>query len=293
MSQEATLHVDFAKVTPEYAKRFPMEMAVLRLGGVYPGEKIEGFKNPYTGNDETEYFGNVGEHCVAVAHCAEVLATSVLGIDDPEAVKIARRGLVHDATKGFEIMRRNAVKAGLIEDAYSAKAYETIRPILEQQGIAADTIEYMINAGAETGHNSMASFVEIQDGNPTLKTKDKLPEMIVHLADDMTHTPIVKAGEVADTFYLTTPERMEAGDFSNKYGWMYKQGFGFDQEGKAVLIEDVAEKNPDLIHVKTYAEWQVWVAREISQHLVAKIDPDVPQESAEQYLKGLVNATLK
>ena len=108
----------------------------------------------------------------------------------------------------------------------------------------------------------------------------------------MTHTPITKAGETAHTSYLTTSERMEASDFPNRYPFLYKEGFGFDNTGKAVLVKDVDAEILKLDHVKTYAEWQIWVAREISQHLVTQITQDVPPEKAEEYLKGIVNSTL-
>lgn len=277
------------RIIPEYTLRFPMEMGILRLGGVYPGEKTEEFRNPYTGEIDAEYFGNIGDHCIAVAHCAEILATSVSGYDNPQTKNIIRRALVHDATKRFEVMRKKALKQGLIEDVYSTRAYETIRPILEQQGVSSDVIQYMANAGAETGHNSLKDFIEIKDGVPVLKTEDNLAEMIVHLADDMTHTSFAKPGEVAQTQYLTIEERMVASDFPNRYPFIYKEGFGFDENGKVVFVKDAAEENLGLTNVRTYADWQVWVAREMSKYLVGLISPKTSPNDAEQFLKNLVN----
>lgn len=71
--------VDFNKTLPDFESRFPMEMDILRLGGVYPRERNEGTVNPYNGELDTEYFGNIGEHCLAVALCAETITDSVLG----------------------------------------------------------------------------------------------------------------------------------------------------------------------------------------------------------------------
>ncbi len=84
MASESLKRVDISRIVPDYERQFPMEMAILHLGGVYPGEKTEGFKNPYTGSVDNEYFGNVGEHCVAVAHCAEVIAKYVLVLHPPK-----------------------------------------------------------------------------------------------------------------------------------------------------------------------------------------------------------------
>src|SRR5258708_17215194 len=213
MSEEVIKRFNSEKAVTEYAARFPMEMAILRLGGVYPGETSEGIKNPYTGEQEKEYFGNIGEHCFAVAHCADVITNKVVGDDNPQKKKIISRALVHDAAKGFEVMRKKAVNAGILTDAYSITAYETIRPMLETQRVAQDIIDYMTNAGSETGHISLVSFVEIQDGTPTLKTRDNLAEMIVHLADDMTYTPVTKAGGPIKTCYVTMEEKMQLSDF--------------------------------------------------------------------------------
>ena len=63
--------VDLANAVPEYEQRFPEEMGMLDLCGVYPGKKYEeGFLNPYTYEVDNGYHGNIGEHCIAVANCA-------------------------------------------------------------------------------------------------------------------------------------------------------------------------------------------------------------------------------
>ena len=281
--------IDFNKSLPDLESRFPMEMGILRLGGVYPKERNEGTVNPYTGELETEYFGNIGEHSIAVAFCAETITDSVLGENHPLKRTTVRRALVHDSTKPFELMRRKTVKAGAIDDAYSPKAYDTIKPLLEERGIAPDVIVYMANAGSETGHNSFVDFVEMRDGAPTLKTEGNLAEMIVHHADDMTFTPIVQAGEAADTYFLTASERMEASNFPERYPFLYKEGFGFDEDGTPVFVKDISQDHAGINHFKTYAQWQVWIAAAVSNHLVNLMSPQAPVEDAQIYIKQLVN----
>lgn len=293
MSIELAKPVDFNKALPDFESRFPMEMSILRLGGVYPRERNEGVVNPYTGELDIEYFGNIGEHCVAVALCAEIIVDKVLGEEHPQKRTIIARALVHDSTKRFEIMRKKAVKAGAISDAYSPKAYDTIKPLLEERNIAIDIVEYMANAGSETGHISFVDFIEVRDGIPVLRTEDNLAKMIVHHADDMTYTPIVQAGETADTHFVTTAEKMEASNFPERYPFMYKEGFGFDKNGKPVFVEDVSQVQPGVDHVKTYAQWQVWIAAQISNHLVNLMSPQSPVEDPEKYLKQLINDTLQ
>lgn len=117
--------------------------------------------------------------------------------------------------------------------------------------------------------------------------------MIVHLADDMTFTPIVSAGETAETSYVTIEERMNLSDFPNRYPFLYKEGFGYDKDGKLVMVKDVSQSDSDLRHVRTYADWQVWVANEICRHLVRMSDPQNQIEKPGEYIKTLVNAQLK
>lgn len=286
--------VDLNKVLLDFESRFPMEMGILTIGGVYPRElNNKGTVNPYTGELDEEYFGNIGEHCLAVALCAETIADNVLGKDHPQKLSIVSRALTHDSTKGFEIMRRKAMRDGVIDDAYSLKAYDTIKPLLEERGIAPDIIAYMAKAGSETGHNSFVDFVEIRDDALTLKTEGNLAEMIVHHADDMTYTPIVHAGKAADTYFLTAPERMEASNFPERYPFLYKEGFGFDKDGTPVFVKDTSQDHLELYHVKTYAEWQVWIASEISNHLANLMSPQIRVEDPQKYIKQLVNNTLQ
>ncbi len=43
--------------------------------------------------------------------------------------------------------------------------------------------------GGMTAHNSVKKFIVMQDGNIVLNSERTLAEMIVHIADDMTHSP--------------------------------------------------------------------------------------------------------
>lgn len=72
---------------------------------------------------------------------------------------VSSRALVHDANKRLEIMRRNAVREGITEEAYTPKAYATIKPILQASGVNPELVDYMVSAGKETGHLSMRDFL--------------------------------------------------------------------------------------------------------------------------------------
>ena len=282
------------KVT-ELEEKYPKPFELLRACGVYPGKLSEAI-DPYTDKKNEEYFGNVGQHCVAVALMAEAIAKSIYEGDKVKIDRAVEQALIHDAMKMIEVKRRNYVKAQSPSDAsagaYTLQAYEAANDLLVQQGViekGSEILEYLKEAGRETGHNSLASFVVLDDrGNPTLNTETNSVDMIVHLADDMSHTPVVQAGQPAPTWYLTAQDRMVASDFPERYKWMYKEGFGFDSSGASQTAPSSEEANEkELTNFKTYAEWQVWVAEEIAKHLMKTIDPN-SQEDAQEFILNLV-----
>lgn len=284
---------DYEVAVAVYERRFPKEMEILRLGGVYPSD-TQSLKNPYTGETDTEYFGNVGEHCIAVARCAEILATSVLGDHEQQTIDtITRRALVHDAFKRFEVMRKKSMHKGVVADVYSHSAYEALSSILKSQGVPAEMVEYMSKAGTETGYLSLKDFISLEDGLPRLNAQNNLPEMIVHLADDMTYTSLAESGKSAETYYVTFAERVVLANFPLRYPFMYKEGFGFKKDDEVECVSNIHTVHPDVRHVKSYVEWQVWVAKEISSYLVKKIFPEGAEEEPEHILRHVLNTSKK
>lgn len=275
-----------------FTNRFPLAMQILRIGGVHPTEDSR-LVNPYTGEPDDEVFTNIGEHGFAVACFTQTVAKPLQTqgiLTEAEVDQLAVRGLVHDANKRIEIFRRKAVKAGVIEDAYSPKAYETIRPILQAQGIDQESIEYMAQAGSETSHLSLKDFLILDDGMPTL-TPGKLIDKLIHLADDMTHTSIPAEGERPLTIYLTPWERMVASDFPTRYPFLWKEGLGFNPDGQIITISDIATADKKMRWVRNYAYWQVFISNGICQEIQGIIDPESKQQP-EYFVKELVNSTL-
>jgi hypothetical protein len=290
---EESLGFDPLTRREEYETRFPQAISVLRLVGAYP--ELDGSHafliNPYTNQPEAESFANVGEHCLAVACCVDVLSNRLVKanvLTKNEATASVERGLTHDVNKPYEIMRRNYMKAlGNVAAAYTPSAYETIRPQLEAQGISSELIEYIALAGKETGHGSLSNFLTPTDGIPSLASGNWM-EKIIHLADDMTSTSIPEEGEKPKTLFLTPWERMITSDFSQRYGWMWKEGLGYDEKvGKFVAVKDFENPEEGIIHARHYAFWQAFVsrgiAREIQQLLFA---------GPEYLIKELVNREL-
>lgn len=276
----------------EFTEKYPFAMQILRIGGVHPTEDAK-MDNPYTGKPHDESFTNIGEHCLAVASLANTVAIRLYqsGVISAEDVDMATsRGLVHDANKRLEIMRRNAVREGVIQDAYSPLAYDTIRPILIARGVDQEFVDYVAKAGKETSHLSIKDFLTLSDGIPTL-TAGRMVDKIIHLADDMTSTSIPQAGERALTFYLTPWERMIASDFADRYPYLWKEGLGFDQTGEVAVINDLQKAEPSLRYVRSYAYYQPWLSNEICREIQQRINPRNTQRP-EYFVKDLVNNTL-
>lgn len=276
----------------EFAERFPFAIQILRIGGVHPTEEAK-MDNPYTGKPHDESFTNIGEHCLAVASLASTLVFRLheRGIlSSEEAGLVTSRALVHDANKRIEIMRRNAVREGAIDDAYSPRAYETIKPILQAQGIDQELVDYMAGSGKETGHLSIRDFLALPDGIPSL-VPSRMAEKIIHLADDMTSTSIPLPGERPLTVYLTTWERMVASDFPNRYPFLWKEGLAFDVQGAVTVVPDIAQAELNLSYVRSYAYWQPYVSNEICQEIQSIVDPE-SRERPEYFIKDLVNNVL-
>lgn len=274
----------------KFEKQFPQAFEVMRVGGVHP-DKTESIPNPYKDNElDSEDFRNVGEHCISVSVCADKIAQSLLAngvIGEEEYRAVTERSLIHDSNKRFEVFRRKAKGKEKTEGVYDKPAYETMRGLLQDKGVSSDLIEYIKTAGQETGHNSMSDFIVLENGSVVLNSDRTLAEMIVHLADDMTFSPL--PGTKGDTKFVTVKERMEGSNFKDRYPFLYKEGLGFDNDGKVVKVGDCTSESPELQHVYTYAEYQEMVAKLICDYLQKQIDPEAGGDS-EQFIKKVVNS---
>lgn len=269
-----------------FEKEHPIAFRLMEIGGVHPDRIIE-IPNPYLdGEIDREDFRNVGEHCIAVGICAKRIADSLVGKGVLEAAsrdEIVLRALMHDSNKRFEVMRKKAQKAGRDVDVYGDKGYETMFQYISMQNpeLVQTIGTYLKSAGSETGHNSLKDFVCVNEqGQPYLNYRAQLPEMIVHLADDMT------ASVHGSTQWVTCEERTLICNFKERYPFIYKEGFGFDAEGNTVLVKDVSMPPQGLRSVKTYVEWQLVVAKLISEEIVWMLGEE---GDAEQTLKQICN----
>lgn len=283
----------------EYAEKYPNAIAILDIGGVHPTNRRT-IVNPYMPADDNqkndnEDFTNVGKHCIAVGYVAEQVAKALLSqglIDQSILDYIIQRALMHDANKRFEVMRSKTDKKypGTI-DVYSPQAYEAISTILQNQGLNNEIANYLASAGKETGHNSMSMFVQIDnEGNVILNPDRTIADMIIHIADDMTFSPMDNPDT---TSFVTTSERMTLAEFPRRYPKLYTQGFGFDSNRNPKFVQDInnTDETQGLSTIRAYATWQRDVAKIISSHLQKLIDPE-NQQDPEIFLAELINKDL-
>jgi hypothetical protein len=287
-----------------YKEKFKKEQAaafeILQLGGVHPDHQ-EPMSNPYMeGGMDNENFGNIGEHCIDVGICADKITTaleSTKQIPPDEKHTIVHQAIVHDSNKRFEVMRRKAQKAGRPLEVYSRSAYETMFSVLQAKGHNEADLEYLKTAGRETGHSSLVNFIKMNpDGTVDIRTDRTLAELIVHAADDMVASPLkdAKTGDFitknTTTKFVTVSERMDLGNFENRYPFLYEEGIAFDEAGNAVEVKsEQSAKDKNLRGFKNYAYWQAEATKLICAKLKDLIARDNPKDP-EIFIKELLNS---
>jgi hypothetical protein len=289
VSRESSLHPSY--LLPHYERQYPFILELFFSVGIHPNQPKRIF-NPYTNELCEETFGNIGEHCIAVAHCAEKICQALVErgvLDDAERSRIVERALIHDITKPYEIMRRRAVEEGRISDTYSASAYSKLKSLLLGRGYSKSLANYLVHAGQENGHNSLKDFIAPISEKRIALTSGKLPEKIVHLADDMTYTGDLLSG-TNTTRFLTPLERVALLKLSRKYPFLWQEGLGVDKYGEVILLKNIVELEPGTILLGHYASLQAKVSNLICAELKKLIAPTVSQRS-DEFLKAVVLAS--
>lgn len=280
----------------KFETQYPDALEILRAAGVHPDETVA-VPNPYEPDEsESTDFRNIGEHNVAAGIVAYKIADALFHkrvVEKGTREKIVGRALIHDANKRFEIYRRDAFRRrGQADtDVYSAEAYEAVSEKVRELGIKGKLVEYLKDAGKETGHTSSAQFIEIDEsGRLCLKRDVPLKDMVVHIADDMVASPLPGQTDHTETKLVTVEERMEMCKFPMRYKFLYTEGLGFDEDGKVVIVKNCEdpEEVSGLREVHTYAYYQRFIAREICKKLQTLIEPE-NEEDPEEYIKKLVN----
>jgi hypothetical protein len=278
-------------VLADFERQFPKQLALFNSVGIHP-RSSESVFNPYSREEEQSSYKNIGEHCLAVAHCAGILAQALLRaghLNCNDASQIVQRALVHDINKPYEIMRKNYKSSGVVDaEVYSQSAYQQLEPLLKASGISNQIAQYLVNAGTETGHNSLRTFIDLQEDNTYKLKPGMLAEKIVHLADDMTWTSNPTAGRPV-TLFLKAWDRMLAAGFIEKYPWLWHKGLAVDAEKSITEVADVQLAPQDHSILGSYAHLQVNVAFMIARELQVLIDPTSTMHP-EEFITQLINS---
>lgn len=282
---------DSNALLPELESRFPRIFRIFEQVGIHP-KRSHIVYNPYTSSFSTGLFTNIGDHCIAVAYAAAKLMGTLIESDVTSRNDLdyaIERALLHDITKPYEIMLRDAQLSGFVFGLRSTNADNQLQLIMQKMGFKADDMNYILTAGSETGHDSLKDFLVINGHNIDL-VNDRFVEKVVHLADDMTYTSIPPndKAETATTLFLTPEERMSASRFSEQYPWLWKSGLACTAGGKIVHVEDTSNCQPELRSLGDYAFLQIKVARAIAREFQRATDPNSDLDSG-QYIKQLIN----
>ncbi len=283
-------HFDLHELTAIRERQFPQIFELFRVVGIHMTKAVVPL-NPYTGKPHTQTYPNIGEHSVAVTYPIEKIMNALTKSEHTtraETVYAIERGLLHDTSKPYEIMRNVAKEEGLLDEAYTESAYDGLIPLLKAQNMEARFVEYLRDAGKEAGHLSIAHFIKAGNAGAFELVEGKLIEKVVHLADGMTSTNIPTKGKESVTKFLKTSERMKNSHFESRYPWLWTKGIGINYDGEIVHLKDI--NNPDKSTHKvlgSYAELQKRVARMICFELQTRISPEVGGDP-EAYIKSLV-----
>lgn len=264
-----------------FQEKYPNAMNILDITGVSPFGSRK-MINPYTNEADIEDFSNVGRHCVAVAYAASKIADA-LGVDSNLRDEIIQSAILHDGDKRLEVMRKKAKKSWIEVDVYGEEWYRTIESIFSNAGVDSNIFVSIQAMGWMTGHNSLKKFIIIKDGKLQLHPERTISEMIVHIADDMTHSSYWSDGEM--TQYVSFEKRAELSKFSEKYGFLWQEGFGVSEENGIQEIKYVPQNWDDT--AKHFYDWQNIVFDMISNHIQKQIDP-TNSENSVQFLLDII-----
>ncbi|OIO20026.1 MAG: hypothetical protein CO029_00815 [Candidatus Magasanikbacteria bacterium CG_4_9_14_0_2_um_filter_41_10] len=282
----------------EIQETHSVSFQIMEIGGIHPDKGNEPFFDPYTQQESTEDFSNIGKHCIAVGYCADKIAEKLLekkALTPEDFHTIVARALVHDVMRRLvacERRTKQSFEEWEIHNEDDVALHELFENFSEEDAPGKDMINYLGVAGRETGHMSLKEFVTLDpEGKPILKPDKTLVDIIVHVADDMTASP--KPGVSEETKFVAIEERMRLGNFPERHPHLFRSGFGFDADNHPVLVDDVHDQLviQGLKQVKSYKEWQILVFTFCTDRLSNIIDPH-SSSSSREHIKKIVNSGL-
>lgn len=266
-------------VDPRYATAF----LDLERCGVHPFSGDCSWYDPFTGKVTAGNNSNIGEHVIAVALVAGVIADKAVnvGIISPdEKEECIRKALLHDVTKIPDIIVANARSAGYLPEGHHLHENEYISYLLTANGFSLEDAERLSGYGSETGHQSISTFLKPVNGELALEVSSAVAA-IVHLADDM-----VSSNRRNESRILTMEERAVGSALAIKYPYLLSEGLGFST-GDTELVPVTLHSRCVVEKASSYYTLQIVTAEAISRWLQHHINP-ANTEVPGKYIKQLV-----
>lgn len=286
IAENVLSHEQLMSLAHEFQQRYPDAMNILDITWVSPFRSRE-MINPYTNKSDTEDFSNVWRHCVAVAYAASKIADN-LNLSQEEKDKIIRAALLHDADKRLEVMRKNAQKAWVKIDVYGEEWYKTIEFIFSDKGLDPNILSTIQSMGGMTGHNSLKKFLIVKNGGIQPNPERNIAEMIVHIADDMTHSSLGSTEE--STQYVSLEKRAELWRFPERYLFLWTEWLAISETQWATIVKDIWAyiSTGGSERLQNYFDWQKITFELICRYIQKQIDPNNSKDSVE-FIVGLMN----
>lgn len=274
-----------------YHRLFPGEMKLFEILGMHPLAS-KPVKNPFDSKAKPAAFANIGEHSLAVSVAARGIAKALLDLELLPRIEFRRillRGLIHDVFKPFEIMLGEQMNMSETSD----KARIELLRLLGENRVPTYLVQEILSAGNETGHKSLASFLEIEPNGEVFLRKGRMPEKIIFLADTLTSTSIPSERTRSETYYVRPSERVY--EANARYPFLSNAGLILNDVGEIEEIQDVSNLPSTWKSLGTYGELQEFVAREIAQEFTNLILPGEPcsADEAEELMLRLIALELK
>ena len=260
----------YRSLSPE----FQDELALLLRNGVHPFVEAAVF-NPYTDTLDQRDFRNVGRHSLAVAHAAEVLGTELFKeglVSMRDVRRMISRALIHDADKRFEIMKADAVRAGLRDQEQVPRRKRFVTSALSDP---------LAEPGSETGYQSLEHFLTVDIDGSVALTEGLWVEKVVHLADDMT----------SEMRFVTPADRIELSNFRQKYPKLFLEGLAVSDEN-GILRAPLHVPLYGAEFLGSYAAVQLYVANSLCAEFKQAIAPFDTRRS-DVFIKDLLNLSLQ
>ncbi|MBC7498180.1 hypothetical protein H7170_00890 [Candidatus Gracilibacteria bacterium] len=293
-------YIQLMALAKRYKEQFPETMNILDISGVSPFGTRD-MINPYTQVVDSEDFSNIGRHCMAVASTAEKIAYHLLAgggsIDQIQVNGIITAAILHDGDKRLEVMRKKAKNAGVLDaagnpiDVYGEAGYATIATVFSNEGVDPSILTAIKNMGGMTAHNSVKKFITMQDGEVVLNPERTLAEMIVHIADDMTHSPNPDIDNA--TIVTNFEERARLGKFQERYSFLWQEGLAIPNDGQIRDIRDIASHDgvSESEITLNYYDGAKLAFHLICSYIQKLVDPMSHVDSLD-FVVGLVNSNI-